>query len=554
MAHTRDFGIASATWVSGVLLLFLLLIAPANASANVSMGPIKGDVYLNQRLNVYVSLRGEGEFRASQLHPSCLKGEIIDRSQAASFDTIVQDAIIQFESTVRNGGLLRIESSDKILSPLSILQIKSVCPLAQFDQSWSLLASPLDAARPESPEPETKKTNFVQSPREFKLRGSALLSESRKVPDAWVIAKQQVAVYEEKKAKEQLNSQRLQDEAELALYQPPLESLVSDEELQALQGVSDEQPDSEVVQQIEDERVELAQAQIASMNQEGYSADEDLQRAANPEPMTDSAFTLNTTTALAILLVVMLILSASYYLVRKHGLAKIKGLLLKKGATNGTDQPMGIEPELMNRTIDLNDLGAGEEQEEDEPVTKPGRMFQSLLDDDSEQVYQELNEVRKPEEASILTDSSMEIIEQLKVDRRYPWDLPDVYRAIIDQTSIELTNEEWQDMRLSKSQIAIVELAFKKATMEESVLESEYDLILDYMQIRNEDDQKAISEDSISELIKSFVKAKIFEQENQALVARFIDNLSSLSRITTTRTLCFSSEHWYEFVESLRPN
>lgn len=556
MGHIRDIGIASAAWLSGVLLLFLLLIAPANANPNVTIGPIKGEVYLNQKLNVFVSLKGENSFKASQLHSSCLKGEIIDRSKAASFDTIVQDAIIRFESTIRNGGLLRIESSDKILSPLSILQIKSVCPLAQFDHAWSLLASPVtnDAAKPS--EPKTTKTNFVQEPRAFKLGSSTLLSESKKVPDAWLTAKEQVAIYEEKRAKEQQNSLQLQEEAELARYQSPVEALIANEPPEETADSPINTTDAEESIKIEDERVELAQAKLANMTQEGqYSSSQELEVAANQSfsPPVQTGFVPDTTTAIAILLVVMLLLGVTYYIIKKYGLSKIKALFIKKGQEEVPAPPVNIEPELLYKGLDQAEQEEGDVVEE-ELVTKPGRMFQSLLDDDNEQVYQELNEARRPEEAALLTDASMEIIEQLKIDRRYPWDLPDTFRAIVDQTTIELTDEEWQNMRLSKSQIAVVELAFKKATMSEDILESEYDLILDYMQIRGQDDEKAVTCESISELIKNYVQAKIFEQENQGLVALFIENLESLSKISTTRSLCFGSQHWFEFVESLKGN
>lgn len=562
MAHTRGIGIASATWISGAFLLFLLFIAPANANSNVTLGPVKGDVYLNERLNVHISIQGNQGFSASQLHPSCLKGEIIDRSQAASFETIVQDAIIRFESTIRNGGLLKIQSSDKILSPLSILQIKSVCPLAQFDHSWSLLASPpLADANPKTINftEQSSQTQSLQSPREFKLSDSTLLSESRKVPDAWLTAKQQVALYEEKKAREQRNSEFLQQEAELARYQPPVEELLKQNEGSALtdSGTETENTESNTVEKIKDERVEIAQAQLESFTQKSYPSDE-LLNPDNPDTTYDTSisaddFSLDTTTALAILLITLLILSSAYYIAKKHGLAKLKAIVLRKQSTQNAEPGLNIQPELMARhEYEDQDKNNSKDDNEEETISTPGRMFQSLLDDDNEEIYQELNEVHKPEQASTLTDSASDIIELLKVDRQYPWDQPDSYRAIIEQHSIELSNAEWQEMRLSKSQIAIVELAFKKALVEEGVLESEYDLILDYMNIREKDEEKALEDNHISELVKNFVTAKIFEQEDKQLVSRFVENLAGLAMLLTSRTLCFGSESWIEFVESLR--
>lgn len=524
LRDTMAIFLKSAPWhinLSIVATGLWLLSVPAPAQALALSVPV-GIQEIGKRLELKSTLSGIPEGAESQLRSTCLKSRIQSIDTRGS--TSQSDVWVNFDPTIRQGGLIEFKSAAPINHALVQLELVSECPLVTFKHRWMLIMN-----QTQSNQPEPAATGGQSSElNKFDLGNSVLLARSRQQP----VRKTEgfARAYEQVENKVAARDDDLPEPAPVKVSVPsePEQSVSAPVELALLDPVL---MDKGLIES----RVERSP---------GYSD----MGSMNSDFQGDAFSVRNLSYASGVLILSGLLF---YFGWKRKGMGAGVGHNKWSPVSNRTAEPQFHE---------YKDVPDTESNFEAADTTAPinlektghDRFLESLFSSDQNTFQDELNSAVFPD-ASESSESanrsalkiSMELIGRADSKK---WNLPESYQSLVEQRNQSVEQHRTTEALVLRSQIGLVELAFQDAKQHQATqAQAAHDLMLLVLG-EHVYDAEAYPSLGVPDIVKSHVRAKMCEVVGADRRQLLRDNLLSLNTQITSSALCFHTDAWREFL------
>lgn len=164
-------------WAVSILGSFFVLCPVLGFGLEIST-PV-GVQQIGQHLNLKSTLSNMPEGAESQLRSTCLKAKVrsLERRSGSHYSSVSGEVLVQFDPTIRRGGMLEFRSTAPVNDPVIEMELVSECPLVVFTTKWTFIMQ-----QGERPRDAEKLTRSVDTNSTFDPEGSSLLTNSRRPP------------------------------------------------------------------------------------------------------------------------------------------------------------------------------------------------------------------------------------------------------------------------------------------------------------------------------------------------------------------------------------
>ncbi|MCR2746994.1 hypothetical protein [Limnobacter parvus] len=517
----------SALWHTCVLIATgLWLYAVPLLSYGLEMSVPAGVQDIGKKLQLKSTLSGIPEGTESQLRSTCMRSRIQSIDTATSGRTI--DVWVNFEPTIRQGGMVEFESVSPINHALVQLELVSECPLLTFTSRWTLIMNQNQSV----PEQTTETGNTKLASNNFDPASSSILAKSRISPTR------------------RINLTPAYDA-------PNSTPNVVEKHMAESVAVNESQADTPIKSTDEPIRIAslgtnlIGNGLIESRKGTGSSHSG---LGLNDEQSIGSIGALGLSQLhLMALATGLLILTVLIYLTRKYRL--FGGASIRKGRPSGPSSMH--EPQLTefrhNAELDTSLKNPVNEVSHSPEVFGQDRFLESLIAHDEDSTFQ--NEMASPPHTDdtnlqdVSSRSSLKISLELinRADSR-KWNLPEAYHGLIEQRNRSLEQSKMTEALILRSQIGLVELAFQDAKQGGSTQsQTALDLL---MLVLGEHlyDAEVYPSLGVPDVVKSHVRAKMCEISGADLRQLLRENLVNLNTQVNSSALCFHLDAWREFL------
>ena len=514
----------------GVIAGLLSILLPEQGFA-LQVSPPVGMQEIGKRLNLRSTLSGIPEGAESQLRSACLKARIksIETSSSVGEIDASSDVLVDFQPTIKQGGLLEFKSTRPVNDALVEMELVSECPLVVFTSRWTLImnvsASPM--GYPVALQPTQTRQESVN----FDLGNSSLLSASRRVPKP-------VPQYG------------------LMPNNTTIESKPEPEK-----PVEATSPVNEETVPVVEQEAAFEPVDVASLHQEVLTPG--LIESRTPANLSNEGDWLENvdqsqsegSTGLGGLIllehwqlivpVILLGLFSLVYLVKKRSQ---RGRL--KVAVGKRD-PLAVVSSASVSEFRENTFQDEEPKQEISGYTTD-RMLESLIVHD-ETNYDDVFDLGPLAQQSDLLDSpkksslkiSLDLINRADIRT---WNLPATYHSLVEQRNKSLELHGTPDALLLRCHIGLVELAFQDARQGHQTHGQNALDLLSLVLGEHVYDVHAGSTLCVPDVVKSHVRAKMCEITGAEKRQLLRDNLVNLNTQVISPALCFHTDAWREFL------
>lgn len=500
--------------------VFLALFPALGFSLEIST-PV-GVHQIGKHLDLKSTLSNMPEGAESQLRSTCLKARVVslETPPNGNVDLGAREILVNFDPTIRNGGLLEFKSVAPVHDALIEIELLSECPLVVFATRWTLIMAQGELGRSSSSaEPNMKAL-------QFDLQGSSLLALSRLPPSSTV---QDAPGFLETKTQ----AVTIPDK-EIVAPPKPTESNPEEGTSQLNEAVKVASLDTDLFGAgLIESRREMADASLGlSEPSSEYYSDQTWDNLMLPAALAMSA------------------LLALALIARKwQGLRASSKTVLNEGLNSQTRQAADV-PSRDIASLNRDHVVAFSAEP---ALIGSHRVLESLMGNDEQGFDESLDESVHALHSSGVLDpanrSSLKISLELinRADIR-SWILPSSYLGLVESRNRSLELHRTLDALLLRGHIGLVELAFQDAkqghaTHAQAALE-----LLD--QVLGEQIEEIESKPvlCVPDVVKSQVRAKMCEIAGAEKRQLLRENLVNLNNQVLSPALCFSSIAWREFL------
>jgi hypothetical protein len=514
----------------GVIAGLLSILLPEQGYA-LQVSPPVGTQEIGKRLNLKSSLSGIPEGAESQLRSACLKARIksIETSSSVGETNASSDVSVNFQPTMKQGGLLEFRSTEPVNDSLVEMELVSECPLVVFTSRWTLIMNV--SASPMGYTVALQTAQTAQESVNFDFGNSSLLSASRRAPKP-------VSQYGSMRNETKIES-KPQPEKPVELTSPVNEETAA---------VVEQEAAFEPVNLASLPQEILAPGFIESRTPANLSNEGDWLEDVD-QSQSDGSAGLGGLIPVeywqVIVSLTLLGLLALVYLVKKRSQrAGFKVAVPKR-------DPFAVAPQVSVSEFRENGFQVDEPKQEI-PGYTTDRMLESLIVND-ETNYEDMFDLGPLVQQSDLLDSSkkssLKISHDLINRADIPiWNLPATYHGLVEQRNKSLELHRTSDALLLRCHIGLVELAFQDARQgHETQGQNALDL-LTLVLGEHVYDAHTNSTLCVPDVVKSHVRAKMCEITGAEKRQLLRDNLISLNMQVLSPALCFHTDAWREFL------
>ncbi len=526
------------------LLSALLMVLP-QAAWSAQMSTPVGLQQIGQKLNLRTTIIDIPAGALSQLRSSCLKARVLSGLQAGEageLHVIDSDLIVQFQPTIRQGGLIEIKSRRVMDDAVVNLVLTSHCPLLAFSTQWTLI---LELNHDDLPTrlTTTSVTDSAQfrPDQRFDFNHSNSLNETRSVPVG--IASSVPSGVSSIRNDQTLKTVDKLNEEQSGYVKNQLVQTTSNELTRPGQSL-----------EINEKPVELASLN-SSLSVHGLVES----KPRNPDNMFDvvgngtdgAADSDGYNTNVFILMIGLVMAAGLVWLFIKQEPA---GALLRshfKGSTRHSRSDDLFFKQAGN--LDSQDKSQEPQFGSDSPhAVSEGRFIESLIGE--QQVPFDDCDLSSPLVSPFKDDAreTNSIKASLAVIRRADnatWNLPVEYQSLIHERNARLEVCQTFGALVMKCQLGLIELAYQEAmhgnTLSEEICSKLIDAVLGCF-VDSSDLSKS---EAVPDLICSYLQNKRCEISGYENRLRFENNLGALEHFAKDIYFCFHTDQWRELVE-----
>jgi hypothetical protein len=522
---------ARTHWLTGsIACLYITLYSVSSWALEIST-PV-GIQEIGRTLSLKSTLSGIPEGAESQLRSTCLKGSIrsLEKTARNAFDSGSSELHVNFQSTIRQGGLIEFSSIYPVNDSLVQLELVSECPLLVFSNRWTLI---MNESKEQRTAPVASKSQGRESMR-FDFDNSSLLKLSRKAPEPIIDPMAQSA--------------RSKD-------QPKFEKLVEsvDQSPKTLTKLTVE-PNPNAALKVASSNENLYNTGLIESHRDASVgiASSDPTEVMSSEPLHTTNFT---TMSIWLLLGSLPFFGwFGFVLVRRQSAKRVSSLSSSQRRQPVVESPMEFNSDSESAFEAPKTFEPSSGFSSDQRKPDKDRFLESLMTvddkgfDDTHMLGSNSQIMNlEPHEASVRT--SLEItLDLINRTENQIWNLPDAYSSLVTHRNKRLSLNTTLDAIILRSHIGLVELAFQDAkqgilTNSDSALQL-FDLIIGE---RNQeiDDSSTLC---VPDVVKSHVRSKMCEVSGAEKRQILRDNLLNLNTQVVSPALCFGSDSWREFL------
>lgn len=515
----------------GVIAGLLSILLPAQGFA-LQVSPPVGTQEIGKRLNLRSSLSGIPEGAESQLRSACLKARIksIETSSSVGENDASSDVLVNFQPTIKQGGLLEFKSIEPVNDSLVEMELVSECPLVVFTSRWTLIMNV--SAAPMGYPVALQTAQARQESVNFDFGNSSLLSASRRVPKP---VSQYGSIRDETKIESKPEPEKPVD------VTPPVNegtTVPVAEQEAAFEPVDVALLPPEV----------LTPGLIESRSPANLSNEGDWLENVD-QSQSEGSTGLGGLIPLEhwqlIVPLTLLGLFALVYLVKKRSQ---RGRL--KVAVGRRDPLAAVSSASVSEFREH--VFQDEEPKQEISGYTTDRMLESLIANE-ETNYDDVFDLGPLAQQSDLLDSpkksslkiSLDLINRADIRT---WNLPATYHSLVEQRNKSLELHGTPDALLLRCHIGLVELAFQDARQGHQTHGQNALDLLSLVLGEHVYDVHAGSTLCVPDVVKSHVRAKMCEITGAEKRQLLRDNLVNLNTQVISPALCFHTDAWREFL------
>jgi hypothetical protein len=576
-------------FVSFVSLVGLLSTQVAWAT---SFGPLQGNNEMGRPLRLHTDLSNLNDDAKGQLRSTCMTANFVpsQEADAGGFDNRVQMLFVDFVPDGKVGGRVFLKSREAISDPVGTIRLRSECPLAVFEVTWSVL---LDPSKGGDFEPKAKKALQADSEfREFSFENSPSLDRTMRLSSAV--------------ASQKTSNRRVRDDkpTELAQFQgggsvavdmeKPMPSAVQEKPLtksankEKLADVtSKEEPKKEEPKAVPSGQVTTAKndvtpsADVQNATTEHTQLDElalldqkladvNLIPSANQQALPGVDKSLSSVESrlpnaiqvndipllIGVGSLLMLIAISGFWFYRQRQLqpasSKVSSVRNAPLIRKQHSEPEEFYDPVVHGDVIPIDTEVGQETSKKHAEGPNPLMLNSFFGVD--QVLDDETgghgfEHRPSNRSSKEPDDSLNVVLGMvnRADVKL-WKLPEAYEPLISGRNKSLALSASPQSRVLRTQVGLLELAYQEAKQNRIL---QQDLMEKFVQTMLEDlDLKTLEIDRtvVPDLVHNYLSAKFCEVSGPQEKSSFKANCLALALVAEQWPMCFDSPLWEECV------
>jgi hypothetical protein len=503
----------------------LIALVPVSVLSLEISTPV-GVQQIGRHLDLKSTLSNVPEGVESQLRSTCLRATMhsLESSSVSHGSALSNEVLVNFDPTIRQGGLLEFKSVVPVHDTLIEMKLVSECPLIVFSTKWTFIMKQAEVQAKDSFQSKSTKSSLVFDP-----EGSELLASSRKPPTpqldehpAWFKQEKEGNATSSKEEPEHTNTELSEQGTGAGSSGDALKVASLDTNLFGA-GLIESRRD-------------------AANAWSGLGLDE--------YPVETSPAAMTPDLMLPVSLAGLFSLILAWFAYRRYSIKK------KVTASNQ------IEPNdagFVHSDAGRHDIGSISREHAMAFAAEPAAsalgshlVLESLIGNDEQDFDEEMNALGNPVNSDLMDSSnrsslkiSLELINRADIPG---WKLPASYSGLVEARNRSLELHRTLDALLLRSQIGLIELAFQDAkqgqlTAEQTTLELLEQVMGD--QLHEIDSKPTLC---VPDVVKSHVRAKMCEVVGAEKRQLLRENLLNLNRQVVSPAVCFSSNAWREFL------
>lgn len=554
-----------------VSISFAWLILSSDVAWAANFGPLRGSSEIGQPLKLQAELSSLDGVSQGQLRSTCMSAHFLPMhgEQSGGFENGVLPLSVDFVSDGKQGGQVRFRSSEAVREPVGTITLRSECPLAVFEVSWSVLLDPSRDDREPAPPLRGKTLQADAGLRDFNFDSSSALGRSMK-PSMWASSGKplpKLADMDQADSRQDVKKQSAKGESVAALSSPaPALSQVPS----APNPVSEPPQAPQVVLDVKrDEPDELAALDQKLMDvnliQSGKAGDAPSDGAMSRLPLesVDRGVQLHDIPVVigACSLLVLLGISGFWLYRQRVSVGRVQksksSLVMHKGSVRSAPQ---LQEELAPRWDEspvVSDALAEGDEQADEPVDNaPNHLvLNSFLgaDHDSEAFSASAFDHDASRQAGlVLTGYQQSLSSALGLVNRADstlWKLPESYSKLVTGRNTALSLSANSQSRLLRTQIGLVELAYQEAIRHRALEVEAMDEFVQTMLKGVDLAELEVDQNFVPDVIHSYLSAKFCEVSGAQAKSTLKANCLALASIAEHWPVCFASSTWAALVD-----
>lgn len=511
-------------WLIGAIAGLLSILLPQQVFA-LQVSPPVGVQEIGKRLHLRSSLSGIQDGAESQLRSTCLRARIksIETSPSIGQSGNSGGVLVDFQPTVRQGGLLEFKSVEPVNDALVELELTSECPLVVFTSRWTLIMNA--TASPKVAPVAAQSARVAQESNSFDFRNSSLLLASRRAPTP-------VAQYDTKPVRSE--PKVVPEPGKGAKVSPPVNEVSSPpaekEAVEEPLRLASLPPDVLTSGLIESGPIPNALENMDQRESEGLAGFGGL------ISMEQWALIVSST---------LLGLLALVYLL------KVRPKRSRLAFAAPRRDPVADGPIVSGNEFRENSFHRDEPKQE-VPGYATNRMLESLIASDDAN-YEDLFEAGSAANQSDLLDSSNKSSLKISLDLINradirTWNLPAAYQGLVEQRNKSLELHGTPEALLLRCHVGLVELAFQDARQGHTTQAQATLDLLGLVLGEHVYDVHSSPTLCVPDIVKSHVRAKMCEITGSDKRQLLRENLINLNAQVAVPGLCFHTDAWREFL------
>lgn len=554
-----------------------------------NFGPLQGSNEMGRPLRLHTDLSNLNDDAKGQLRSTCMTANFVanQESDASGFDNRVQTLFVDFVPDGKVGGRVFLKSREAISDPVGTVRLRSECPLAVFEVSWSVL---LDPSKGGDFSPKPKQALQADSEfREFSFENSAGLDRTMRLSSASSSQKQSGKRVKDDRASElamfQAGGSNAAVDVEKSVPLVPKEKpLVKNEKKEKWgevpskevavapnpmptpsAGVTSAKNDVAPAVDVQNASTENTQLdELALLDQK--LADVKLIPSANPQALPGAVDPLSAAEnklpnaiqvndiplLIGVGSVLMLIAISGFWFYRQRQLQPVKASSVRNAPLV---RKQHVEPEPFYDPVVHGDIPESDVVQDDEkshagePNTLMLNSFfgvdQVLDHDTGGHGLEHRTAIRASKEPEDSLSVALSMVNRADVKL---WKLPEAYEPLIASRNKALALSASAQSRVLRTQVGLLELAYQEAKqnriLQQDLMEKFVQTMLADLNLNTLDIDRTV----VPDLVHNYLSAKFCEVSGPQEKSNFKANCLALALIADQWPMCFDSPDWEEFV------
>lgn len=557
-----------------------------------SFGPLQGSNEMGRPLRLHTDLSNLNDDAKGQLRSTCMSASFIPSQEggASGFDNRVQPLFVDFVPDGKVGGQVFLKSREVISDPVGTVRLRSECPLAVFEVTWSVLLDPSRNGGESTPKTNKSSLQADSDFRDFNFDSSASLERTLRLSSAGGVHKTTKKTSKDEKNTELASNQLPESKPKVALEKEkpvdksqqknqPMESVavkaMAENKQDVIPTKSENAPTQELVatqtaadhtQSQQPDELALLDQKLADVNLIPSANQHALPGATDPLGTTDNrlpnAIQVNDIPLLiGVGALLMLIAISGFWFYRQRQLQparapqpKVSPVVRKQALKTDVSEPF-FDPVVHGGDVGVLEHEADTEDVDKEDVHTPPNplMLNSFLGVDTPVQDESQISTRFEHRAASKTSQGPEdslgvVLSMVNRADAQLWKLPESYEPLVEARNKSLALSASPQSRVLRTQIGLLELAYQEATHNRIL---QQDLMEGFVQTMLEGVDLGVVEvdrETVPDVIHNYLSAKFCEVSGSQEKSCFKANCLALALIAEQWPMCFDSTQWEELV------